>query len=101
MLLHSCTQIIGPGNLNNIVRLQLAYMPPEISSIKVHRDMGGYALKAHRIHIPVFSNPKVTFEASGKELRHFCFISLPRPFLPKLQCCLRKYPVCHTSVACL
>lgn len=59
-------QIIGPGNLNNIVRLQLAYMPPEISSIKVHRDMGGYALKAHRIHIPVFSNPKVTFEASGK-----------------------------------
>ena len=72
MLLHSCTQIIGPGNLNNIVRLQLAYMPPEISSIKVHRDMGGYALKAHRIHIPVFSNPKVTFEASDKELRHFC-----------------------------
>ena len=81
-MLHSQAQIIGPGNLNNIVRLQLAYMPPEISSIKVHRDMGGYALKAHRIHIPVFSNPKVTFEASDKELRHFWFDPPPPHPIP-------------------
>ena len=58
-------QVVGPGMLNNIVRLQLAYMPPTVSMIKIHRDMGGYATKAHRIHIPVFTNPKVTFEASS------------------------------------
>lgn len=62
------SQIIGPGQLNNIVRLQLAYMPPHTSRINVHRDMGGYALKAHRIHIPVLTNPKVFFEVSYQEL---------------------------------
>ena len=95
------TQIIGPGNLNNIVRLQFAYMPPAISSIKTHRDTGGYALKAHRIHIPIFSNPKVTFEASGKRLsrilvvrRHLldpsCYPPLPPSSFcwPHRWCCL-------------
>ncbi|GAX82193.1 hypothetical protein CEUSTIGMA_g9621.t1 [Chlamydomonas eustigma] len=56
------SQVLGEGELNKVVRMQLAYMPPEISSIKVHRDMGGYATNAHRIHIPVLTNPKVTFE---------------------------------------
>ncbi|GAX82340.1 hypothetical protein CEUSTIGMA_g9769.t1 [Chlamydomonas eustigma] len=55
-------QVLGPGQLDKVVRMQFAYMPPEVSAIKVHRDTGGYATKAHRIHIPVLTNPQVTFE---------------------------------------
>jgi hypothetical protein len=72
-------EIIGPSEMDKIVRMQLALMPPS-TTIKAHRDMGGYALKGHRIHIPVTTNPEVSFQVcpvleersramNGKEVR--------------------------------
>ncbi|KAG1681109.1 hypothetical protein FOA52_015551 [Chlamydomonas sp. UWO 241] len=54
--------ILGPGNRNKVVRMQLANMQVG-STIKMHRDMGGYATDAHRIHIPVITHDKVSFES--------------------------------------
>ncbi|GFR39810.1 hypothetical protein Agub_g302, partial [Astrephomene gubernaculifera] len=54
-------QIIGPADMNKIVRLQFARMKPGIE-IKMHKDMGGYARFAHRIHLPVVSNSNVSFQ---------------------------------------
>jgi hypothetical protein len=34
-------QILGPQDVNNIVRMQLARMAPGTSDIKVHVDNGG------------------------------------------------------------
>jgi hypothetical protein len=48
--------------MQHIIRLQLALMKPGISDIKIHVDSGGYAIKGHRIHIPVFTHPEVTFD---------------------------------------
>jgi hypothetical protein len=41
--------------------MQFALMPPG-SNIRLHRDMGGYALKAHRIHIPLVTNKDIQFQ---------------------------------------
>jgi hypothetical protein len=43
--------------------MQFALMPPG-STIRLHRDMGGYALKAHRIHIPLVTNKDIHFQVS-------------------------------------
>lgn len=49
-------QVLGPGDLDKVMRLQLAFMPPH-SDIKRHMDSGGYAAVGHRIHVVVQSNP--------------------------------------------
>lgn len=54
-------QILGPTDVNNIVRLQLARMAPGTSDIKTHQDMGGYAMHGHRIHVPLTTHPLVSF----------------------------------------
>jgi len=62
--------VLGPGNRNKVVRMQFALMPVG-STIKMHRDMGGYALKAHRIHVPVITHEKVSFQSCPRlEKRH-------------------------------
>lgn len=80
--------------MSKIVRMQLALMPPS-TTIKAHRDMGGYALKGHRIHIPVTTNPDVSFQVcptldenskhqAGKEVRDESIVEgdcLPIPML--------------------
>jgi predicted nucleic acid-binding Zn finger protein len=52
-------QIIGQRDMQHIIRLQLALMKPGVSDIKIHVDSGGYAIRGHRIHIPVFTHPEV------------------------------------------
>lgn len=49
-------QILGPADAGNVMRLQLARMPPR-SEILPHLDTGGYAAEGHRIHVIVQSNP--------------------------------------------
>jgi hypothetical protein len=60
---HAChthtSQILGKRDVQHIIRLQLALMKPGVSDIKIHVDSGGYAIKGHRIHIPIFTHPKV------------------------------------------
>lgn len=56
-------QILGPQDVHNIVRLQLARMAPSTSDIKVHQDSGGYAKAGHRIHVPLVTHPLVSLEA--------------------------------------
>ncbi|KXZ44217.1 hypothetical protein GPECTOR_71g578 [Gonium pectorale] len=53
-------QIVGKEDMNKVVRLQFARMKPG-SEIKAHKDMGGYARFAHRIHLPVITHPNVSF----------------------------------------
>eukprot|EP00878_Enallax_costatus_P018172 GHUV01019120.1.p1 GENE.GHUV01019120.1~~GHUV01019120.1.p1 ORF type:complete len:249 (+),score=63.00 GHUV01019120.1:991-1737(+) len=48
--------------MQHIIRLQLALMKPGVSDIKIHVDSGGYAIRGHRIHIPVFTHPDVSFD---------------------------------------
>jgi hypothetical protein len=45
--------------MQHIIRLQLALMKPGVSDIKIHVDSGGYAIRGHRLHIPVFTHPEV------------------------------------------
>ncbi|GIL81892.1 hypothetical protein Vretimale_1469 [Volvox reticuliferus] len=54
-------QIVGKEDVNKVVRLQFARMKPG-TEIKPHQDMGGYAKFAHRIHLPVVTNPNVSFQ---------------------------------------
>lgn len=55
-------QVLGPIDALNIVRIQLALMPPGSSDIKLHVDSGGYAKHGHRIHIPIITHPHVSLE---------------------------------------
>lgn len=48
--------------MQHIIRLQLALMKPGVSDIKIHVDSGGYAIRGHRLHIPVFTHPEVSFD---------------------------------------
>jgi hypothetical protein len=59
-------EILGPGDLANIVRLQLARMRPGVSDIKRHVDSGGYAKHAHRVHVVLRTNKGVAFETCGE-----------------------------------
>ncbi|GMH37805.1 hypothetical protein BSKO_05678 [Bryopsis sp. KO-2023] len=54
-------KVLGEGCENQVVRMQFASMPPG-SEIKPHTDSGGYALKAHRIHVPITTPPGAIFE---------------------------------------
>lgn len=56
-------QILGPTDIHNIVRLQLARMAPGESDIKAHQDVGGYAKHGHRIHVPLTTHPLVAFSS--------------------------------------
>ena len=49
-------QILGDADMDKIMRLQFAIMPPH-SQIKKHMDTGGYATLGHRIHAVLKSNP--------------------------------------------
>ncbi|KAL4458606.1 hypothetical protein ABPG75_013471 [Micractinium tetrahymenae] len=53
-------QILGPRDVANILRLQLARMAPR-SELKQHVDTGGYAERGHRIHLVLQTNPGVSF----------------------------------------
>lgn len=55
-------QILGKKDTQHIIRLQLALMKPGVSDIKIHVDSGGYAIRGHRLHIPIFTHPEVTFD---------------------------------------
>jgi hypothetical protein len=55
-------QIVGKKDMQHIIRLQLALMKPGVSDIKIHVDSGGYAIRGHRLHIPVFTHPEVSFD---------------------------------------
>jgi hypothetical protein len=55
-------QMIGAPDMANIIRLQLALMKPKVSDIRIHVDTGGYATYAHRLHIPLMTNPGVNFD---------------------------------------
>lgn len=55
-------QMIGAPDMANIIRLQLALMSPNVSDIRIHVDTGGYATHAHRLHIPLMTNPGVSFD---------------------------------------
>jgi hypothetical protein len=59
-------EILGPADLANIVRLQLARMRPGVSDIKRHVDSGGYAKHAHRVHVVLQTNKGVAFETCGE-----------------------------------
>lgn len=61
LLCVTLVQILGPVDINNIIRLQLARMAPGESDIKTHQDMGGYAINGHRIHVPITTHPLVSF----------------------------------------
>eukprot|EP00798_Chlamydomonas_sp_ICE-L_P030168 gene30168-35148_t len=58
-------EILGPGGLTRVVRMQFARMPPG-GVIHLHPDGGGFAHKAHRIHVPIFTNPNVSFQICPK-----------------------------------
>lgn len=70
-------QVLGPGDLDKVMRLQLAFMPPH-SDIKRHMDSGGYAAVGHRIHVVVQSNPDVAFHVcesrAGAIARNITFV---------------------------
>lgn len=53
-------QVIGRRDSSNIIRMQFARMRPG-TRIKPHRDSGLWAMKAHRIHIPITASPTVGF----------------------------------------
>lgn len=53
-------QILGPADVRNILRLQLARMAPR-SRLRQHVDSGGYAERGHRIHVVLQTNPGVAF----------------------------------------
>jgi len=55
-------QVLGKKDMQHIIRLQLALMKPGISDIKIHVDSGGYAIRGHRLHIPIFTHPDVSFD---------------------------------------
>jgi hypothetical protein len=54
--------MVGRPDMANIIRLQLALMRPNVSDIRIHVDTGGYATHAHRLHIPLMTNPGVNFD---------------------------------------
>lgn len=58
-------QILG-SDIENIMRLQFARMPPG-GVIKTHVDMGGYSATGHRIHVVIDSNPDVKFLVCQEE----------------------------------
>lgn len=62
-------QLIGGPDLDRIIRMQLALMKPGVSDIKIHVDTGGYAINGHRLHIPVFTHPDVSFDVCPHRLR--------------------------------
>lgn len=49
-------QVLGAADAGNVMRVQLARMPPG-GRILRHADTGGYAAAGHRIHVVVQSNP--------------------------------------------
>ena len=55
-------QILGKKDMQHIIRLQLALMKPGVSDIKIHVDSGGNAIRGHRLHVPVFTHPEVSFD---------------------------------------
>lgn len=55
-------QVLGKRDMQHIIRLQLALMKPGVSDIKIHVDSGGYAIRGHRLHIPVFTHSEVSFD---------------------------------------
>lgn len=58
-------QILGPEDLPNILRLQLARMAPS-SRLRQHVDTGGYAEQGHRIHVVLQTNPgKASLEGAA------------------------------------
>ncbi|KAG2444762.1 hypothetical protein HXX76_001506 [Chlamydomonas incerta] len=59
-------KVVGKADMNKVVRLQFARMKPG-SEIKLHKDMGGYARFAHRIHLPIVTHPNVSFEVCPNE----------------------------------
>lgn len=60
-------KILGE-DVRNIIRVQLARMPPG-SLIKKHVDNGHYSTNGHRIHVVISSSPAITFHvcAHGRE----------------------------------
>ena len=62
LLLH---QVVGPDQVKNVVRMQLARQPPG-AMVRMHRDMGGYSKRSHRIHIPIVNHENVKFEVGGR-----------------------------------
>ncbi|MEW5319959.1 MAG: hypothetical protein WDW38_011069 [Sanguina aurantia] len=54
-------QVVGREDMGKVVRMQLALIQPG-GVIKIHKDMGGYAKKAHRIHVPIVTDTAVAFE---------------------------------------
>ncbi|KAG2501830.1 hypothetical protein HYH03_000329 [Edaphochlamys debaryana] len=61
-------QIVGRDDMLKVVRLQFARMKPG-STIKVHKDMGGYARFAHRIHLPIVSDANIHFKTCPDDER--------------------------------
>eukprot|EP00198_Chlamydomonas_reinhardtii_P000266 XP_001689601.1 predicted protein [Chlamydomonas reinhardtii] len=59
-------KVVGKEDMDKVVRLQFARMKPG-AEIKVHKDMGGYARFAHRIHLPIVTHPNVSFEVCPNE----------------------------------
>ncbi|KAI8468367.1 MAG: hypothetical protein J3K34DRAFT_459917 [Monoraphidium minutum] len=55
-------EMIGAPDMANIIRMQLALMRANNSDIRIHVDTGGYATYAHRLHIPLMTNPGVAFD---------------------------------------
>ena len=53
-------------DVENIIRIQFAKMPPH-THIKKHVDSGGYSQTGHRIHFIVSSNPAVKFHVCYRE----------------------------------
>ena len=59
-------QLLGHGDMDKVVRLQLARMRPGIH-ILPHTDRGQWAVHAHRIHVPVTAGPEVHFDVRSDE----------------------------------
>lgn len=57
-------QILGE-DVRNIIRVQLARMPPG-STIRKHVDVGGYSTNGHRIHVVVSTSPAITFQVCAE-----------------------------------
>lgn len=69
---------MGQADMAKIIRLQFARMRPGIR-IKPHTDLGQWASRSHRIHIPVTAAPGVGFAV--RENRFLCMAPLEHCYM--------------------
>jgi hypothetical protein len=71
---NSAPQLLGPADVAKVIRMQLARIRPGVRIVP-HVDLGGWARRSHRIHVPIVTSPDVAFEVSSTATSIGCAIA--------------------------